>query len=147
MGAIGLAVLTGVVAAAAWAALVYFHREWRRSRDFGPLAGIYTVTRKLGAKPEEEITVIRVRGNVLEMEQHNVPDARSVRGEIVMSEQLRGSGRGHYEHVKLNGDRLFGFWDVQLTDDDAILVHTTFSKADAAVFRGYVWSRADPTAP
>ena len=146
MGAIALAILTGVVAAAVWAAIVYSTGSGNAVLEFSPLADTYTVIRKLGDKPEPETTVIRVRGNVLEVEPHNVPDAKSVRGEIVMSEQLRRSGRGQYDHVKTNGDQLFGFWDVQLKDDDTILVHTTFAKDDAAVFTGYVWSRANPTA-
>jgi hypothetical protein len=140
---VGIAVVTGVVAAGVWAALALALRWWLRKRHFGPLAGTYTVTRKLGQTPEPDVVVIRVSGNVLEVEALCVPNAESVTGQIVMNEQLWRSGRGHYDHLKTNGDQLFGFWDVQVKDADTLLIHTTFvdQANHRAVVTGYVWRR------
>ncbi|MFL5961792.1 MAG: hypothetical protein ACJ757_02720 [Gaiellaceae bacterium] len=125
-----------------WVFGVWLHRKQRFSRDFGRLSGTYRVMRKLADQPEQETVSIGVQRNLLAVEFGDLEDGESVTGEIVMNEQLHGSGEGYYRHVK-DGVQMWGFWDIQVKDATTILVHTTYAnpKTYAAVVSGFVWSR------
>ena len=77
---------------------------------------------------------------------HNLPEGRLVTGEIAMNEQLIRSGEGQYLDVT-DERKLWGFWGVQLKDDDTILVHTSYAnaKTHTLVVSGYVWERVSTT--
>jgi hypothetical protein len=140
---LAFALATGIGAAVIWALFAGYSAGGSVVRNFAPLAGPYSVRRKLSAAPEPETLTITVRGNVLEVVALNVPGAQSVGGEIQMSDQLPRSGKGHYEHVELDGTQLWGFWDVQVKDAKTILVHTTFvdQPNHRAVVTGDLWTR------
>jgi hypothetical protein len=80
----------------------------------------------------------------LKVEFSDLPSGETVTGEIAMSDELRTSGRGHYSHIK-GDERLWGFWDVQVSGPKTLFVHTTFTDqvSHRAVVTGYEWSRKD----
>jgi hypothetical protein len=140
--------VTGFVAAGAWAFCVLLMRLYGYWRHFAPLSGTYESTRKLANKAEAERVVIRAKRGILHVTFENMPIGQSVKGEIAMNQELRRSGRGHYLHVK-NGEHLWGFWDVQVTTERALLVHASFAaKTDPPllVTSGFVWRRVDASA-
>ena len=63
-----------------------------------------------------------------------------------MNRHLPNRGEGHYDDVK-DYEQLWGFWDVQIKDDDTLLVHTTYASThDTLVSQGYVWRRIKTSA-
>jgi hypothetical protein len=137
------AVGTGLVAAAAWASFLYLIDHFRVKSTFGKYEGDYIETRKfpIAGRDHRERLTITVRRNVLRVDFEERP-GRSIHGEIVMNRQLPTSGEGQYDDVK-DEKQLWGFWHVQVKDDDTILVHTTYaSMQDTLVLQGYIWSRS-----
>jgi hypothetical protein len=145
--AAGMGVLTGFVAIAAWEA-----GRWcfcnRRLHVFKALAGDYDVRWKLSGELDSGTAQVRVEGNVLDVTFTGLPDDESIRGHIEMDTRLRRTGRGYYWQTK-NGERLWGFWNVQWDDDGALLVHTTFAHGkehEPAVVQGKIWQPRPATA-
>jgi hypothetical protein len=57
-----------------------------------------------------------------------------------MSDELSRSGRGHY--VRVDDPEAFGFWEVQMVDDDTLLVLETFANEERReVTYGETWTR------
>ena len=118
------------------------HRRYRR------LADSYRIRRKL--EPDEvvcHLLEVTVRGNTLRAESQDYDRGR-YRATIVMSDDLRDTGRGHYTNFR-DGERLWGFLEVQVVrEDDTLHVHETYishkhpgSPERQAVRSAYVWER------
>lgn len=88
------------------------------------------------------MVVIAVQGTVLRIHFEDLDEDEAIVGAIEMNEHLPSSGRGHYSHDE-GTKRMWGFWDIQLYDEDTILVHTTYShyRDHFAVVSGFVWKR------
>jgi hypothetical protein len=136
-------VVAGFVAAIIWTLVVWIYRWWRRKQDFGRLSGRYRITRKLAEEPEPQTVCISVSRNLLSVEFENLSHGGSASGEIAMNEQLPRSGEGHYSQVMEDGKLLWGFWNVEVKDNDAILVHQTYANPTTfgTVVVGEAWSR------
>jgi hypothetical protein len=137
--------VAGVVATVVWTFGAWLYGWWRLRQAFNWLNGTYDVRRKESPQLEPESVQISVRGNLLHISMQNVPDAKLIKGWIAMNEQLPRSGRGHYTHLKSNGDELWGFWDVQLAKErKSLFVHANFVDATRGVevVSGYIWRQA-----
>ena len=136
-------VVAGVVAIGTWALLASCRRRWRNHRHFGRLSGRYRITKKVVKEPPVETASIRVKGSVLMVEYEALPNRDgSVTGEIAMMELFPRSGEGHYSDTR-DGKQLWGFWELQVKDDDTLLVHTSYAnhKTLALTVEGFVWTR------
>lgn len=140
---VAAAFLVGLAASLAWASSTYLIDRWRMSRTFAKYAGPYRSWRKFPTAAgnwEEEDLEITVARNVLSVRFSDKPN-RDIHGEIVMNRRLPTTGRGQYDHVK-DEEQLWGFWDVQVKDENTLLVHTTYaSTIDTVVLQGYIWTR------
>ena len=135
-------VVAGLVATVVWTLLTWDQRRRRLKRDFAPLEGTYSVTRKLAADQEPETVVIEVEKSTLVVRFTGLSAGETVTGEIAMNEQLPRSGKGHYWHVRGEA-QMWGFWALQVKDVNTLLVHTTYAshKQPVPVVSGFVWSR------
>jgi hypothetical protein len=147
-GDFGTGTVAGVVAAVLWAAFIWLYRRWRLNHNFRRMTGMYRVTRKHANKSEQELVAIEVKGNVLSVSYENLPNGGAASGQIVMNEELRTSGAGHYEHLE-DGVQMWGFYDVQLKDENTILVHVKYAShtEHREVVSGFVWSRIASSGP
>jgi len=133
--------IIGVGAAVAWAVILWAARWLRYLRDYAGLSGQYRVEAKDPNAKYPHRVLISARRNVLHVHFTELPEGDWVRGEIVMSEALRRTGRGHYEHLKAD-EPLWGFWDIQIAADErTIFVHTTFANPPFAqpTVEGFRW--------
>lgn len=135
------AIIGGVVAAFLWTLIVLIFWAARRRWSYSRLKGDYEARFK-GSDEVQWTLKIRVmgRGNRLNVSGRNEAGA-TFRGDIVMSDELADSGRGHY--YRDDAPDAFGFWEVQVVDARTILVHETFAdpRNRVAVVTGYMWSR------
>lgn len=138
-------VVIGVAASVAFAIGQRVIDLVRMRRAFGKYHGTWHQTRKfpLPDVPGVETLEISVERNVLSVRFSEAPEShRSIHGEVMMNKQLRSSGEGHYDHIE-DDEQMWGFWDVQVKDDDTILVHTEYASTDdTPVRQGYIWRRA-----
>ena len=114
---------------------------WRTFRKY---AGTYFERRKFPTAPDADLprVVIEVNQNLLTVHFEGLPRGRTITGQIVMNPQFPLSGQGHYDDRKA-GEQLWGFWHVQIKDENTLLVHTTYaSMHDTAVVQGYIWRRS-----
>jgi hypothetical protein len=141
---IALAVITGAIAAGVWALCATLWMRHQISTHVFPLRGRYTSTRKEATEPEDRRIAIDVRNNVLIVTFEGQPEGIEIKGEITMNEHNLTQGAGGYSHV-VNGTDYWGFWDVHVKDNDTLLVHTTYVRADTGVLVtvANVWRRWD----
>jgi hypothetical protein len=132
----------GLAAAVAWAVMVEAFHRGRQRKNYKHLGGAYESTRKFpSAISMPEHLEIVAKANRLTVRRLDAPEGDWTQGKIAMNERLHDSGQGHYANLKC-GEQLFGFWDVQVLDDDTLLVHTTYANADdGMVMQGYIWRR------
>ncbi len=111
-------------------------RRWLR---YHALDGDFDAKRKGSGEIEWRLS-IKVVGNRLVVTGRN-DEGRSFRGEIVMSDELAGSGRGQY--YRDDDPDAYGFWEVQVVNKDRILVHETYSRPSdlRAIVSGFAWIR------
>jgi hypothetical protein len=147
--ALGVGIGAGVIAAGIWASWQSVRIRWRRRWLVG-LEGIYQARWKLTDKILPGTISITVSGNVLELTSSDDFGAGYVRGGgapftgwIVMSDEPRGSGRGHYEQTLKDDEIVWGFFEIQVREDGSMLVHRTYAHPvkKAAIVSGFVWSR------
>jgi hypothetical protein len=135
--------LVGLAAVVVWEVGRWLWRWIRLRREFGDLAGIYVVTRKLNPSAREDgIAHIDVSGSRLTVTFRDLKAGESISGEIGMNESMPRNGRGQYHHLD-GGDEMWGFWDVQVVPPKSLLVHTTYAhdREHHAVVSGFVWTR------
>ena len=143
MGDIGIGVVGGLIATAAWTAIVVVAWRVRRWWRYHNLSGDFEARMKATDWIDWKIR-IKVRGNRLEVNAVDPHDrTRTFRGEIAMSDDVARSGRGYY--VRNDESDAYGFYDIRVTDDDTILVIETWPKSDDGerrpVVSGYLWER------
>jgi hypothetical protein len=138
-GDLVIAVVGGLVATGIWVGIEFVRRRRRQKRELDWVNGDYQVRRKSNGQLEPEKLSISVNKNVLTVQSEG--DA-PYRGDIAMDERFLRSGVGTYRQTK-NGDKLFGYWAVQVAkDENAIFVHTTYASPDEKeTLSGFIWER------
>jgi hypothetical protein len=139
---LGLALLSGVVAAAAWAGLVVEVQRRRRRRALDAFVGVYGNHRKLRGELISNVHVFR-DGDELRVTWPEYPNGE-VTGTITLSDRFPKGGRGTYEHHLLDGRIAWGTWDVELdATGHTILVTTRYVHTDQPVeiVQGSEWRR------
>jgi len=142
----GWAIVTGIVATAAWTGLVVVAQRQRRRKALDAFVGSYESYTKLNGKFLGNID-IRRDDKVLRVD--FTENARGeIGGRITLSERFPKSGHAVYEH-RLPDDRLaWGTWDVQLADSGKTIFVTTRYVDDVdpvEVVQGSEWRRIGRT--
>jgi len=115
-------VIAGVISALLWTLAAPAIWWGRRRRRYGGLRGKFEVRQRFG--PNRDVLWIASlipAGNRLQVSGARPDSGRheSYQGEILMSEQLSNSGLGHY--VRDDEPDAFGFWRIQMVDNDKLL--------------------------
>ena len=118
---------------------VFTYLRSRRWWWYHGLGGDFDAIPKAGTDLHWAVSV-KVKGNVLGVSGRNA-EGVTFTGQIILSDELRGSGRGHY--YRDENRHAYGFHEVQVVDNNTILVHETFAhpRDRRAVVSGYVWER------
>ena len=145
-GDAGFALATGVVAAAAWSALLLAGQWLRMRRALDAFVGSYEVRRKLSRGEPLGTVTIRREGRTLSVALDD-PDGGPAEAVVRLSERFPKSGRGTYEQRLKAGGRVWGTWDLDLdAERAAILVTTRYSHParETEIVQGYEWRRGGP---
>ncbi len=136
--------VSGVIAAAAWAVLEFAHTRGIRQAQLSGLVGEYRVRRKGDHGVSDLGTVtLALDGILLRTRSEGKNKLGPWEGKIVMSEIHPASGAGSYHHVRVDG---WGFHTVQVRGRD-LLVHAEWVRDRAKLANAYVWERVDPAEP
>jgi hypothetical protein len=133
--------VVGLVVSAVWAVGLLALWRARRWVRYHGLHGSYQAMRKGTGQTEWLLTIAR-SGNRLEVAGQDGERAR-FRAEIIMSDELPGSGRGHY--FREDNPDAFGFLELQVVNSRRILVHETYAdpKSFRSVVSGFVWTKIE----
>jgi hypothetical protein len=136
-------VIAGVISAVLWTLAVFLFWWGRRRRRYAGLRGTFELRERfMPTHAVHWIASVTPSGNRLEVRGSRPSDTgrETFRGEILMSDELSNSGRGHY--VRDDEPDAFGFWQVQKVDDNTLLVLETFANEERRkVTYGEIWTR------
>jgi hypothetical protein len=139
---IGWAFVTGIVATAAWTALLIAVQRWRHGKALDAFVGSYDSYSKLEGESLGRVD-IRREDDVLKVG-FKAPERGEIAGRITLSERFPKSGRAAYEQRLPDGRLAWGTWDVHLADSgDRVLVTTRYvdDVDPVEVVQGSEWRR------
>ncbi len=141
-----IAALTGSFIGFVWWLFSELRKKIANRIKYSKYEGYYQCYLKTDlSRHEFDISLKRKNGNKFKVNGKSISHNEIIIGFIEMSISIKNYGTGYYYHIN-NGEensQRFGFYEIQLTNEDKIFVHQNIKGAGKEDSAAYVWKKVN----